>query len=255
MAEPAFPFNPPDPAPPSRDVDTTPPIPFSNTPALATADVILLAEVAAKRAAKFAAMIDSLEAGPAARAAEVGRSLAGIGWPKRDVDAAVTKAAVAARTEVQANSSDARWQAVKEVVASADSLATTAALWASPVTVLSRAGLGSVERTNFMHQIEGAGPVELRNMAVHAAATGNKVLGAALVSILDRMPRKDRPFNALELAEKLVGPETKAVQDAITAIRNAAQRAIVRNREFEQRRVNPIDKVKLALRDRNQKET
>lgn len=68
--------------------DLTPPIPFSNTPALATADVISLAEVAAKRAAKFAAMVDTLEAKPAARAAEVGRSLEGVGMPKRDVEAA-----------------------------------------------------------------------------------------------------------------------------------------------------------------------
>ena len=90
-------------------LDLTPPIPFSNTPALATADVISLAEVAAKRAAKFASMIDTLEAGPAARAAEVGRSLANVGMPRRDVEAAVAKAQVAARTEVQANSSDARW--------------------------------------------------------------------------------------------------------------------------------------------------
>lgn len=232
--------------------DLTPPIPFSNTPALATADVISLAEVAAKRAAKFAAMIDTLEAGPAARAAEVGRSLENVGMPRRDVEAAVAKAQAAARTEVQGNSADARWAAIKELVASADSLATTAALWASPVTVLSRAGLGTDERSNFIHQLEGAGAVELTNMAVHAAATGNKVLGAALVSIIDRMPRKDRPFSAAELADKLVGPETKAVNDAIAAIRNAAQRAIVRNREFEQRRVNPIERVKLALNNKDQ---
>jgi hypothetical protein len=133
------------------------------------------------------------------------------------------------------------------LVASAESLATTAQLWASPVVVLARAGLGSDERTNFMRQLEGAGPVELTNMAVHAAATGNKVLGAAILSVIDRMPRKDRPFNASELAERLVGVETKAVQDAIASIRNAAQRAIMRNREFEQRRVNPIDRVKMAL--------
>lgn len=228
-------------------LDLTPPIPFGNTPALATADVISLAEVAAKRAAKFAAMIDTLEAGPAARAAEVGRSLSGVGMPRRDVEAAVAKAEVAARTEVQNNSSDTRWQSIKELVASAESVATTAQLWASPVVVLARAGLGSDERTNFMRQLEGAGPVELTNMAVHAAATGNRVLGAALVSIIDRMPRKDRPFSAADLAEKLVGAETKAVQDAISSIRNAAQRAITRNREFEQRRVNPIDRVKMAL--------
>ena len=40
-------------------------------------------------------------------------------------------------------------------------------------------------------------------------------------------------------------------RDLLRKIRNAAQRAIVRNREFEQRRVNPIDRVKMAL---NQKE-
>lgn len=232
-------------------LDLTLPIPFGHTPALATADVISLAEVAAKRAAKFAAMIDTLEAGPAARAAEVGRSLSGVGMPRRDVEAAVVKAEVAARTEVQHNSSDARWQSIKELVASAESLATTAQLWSSPVVVLARAGLGSDERTNFIRQLEGAGPVELTNIAVHAAATGNRVLGAALVSIIDRMPRKDRPFSAADLADKLVGAETKAVQNAIAAVRNAAQRAIVRNREFEQRRVNPIDRVKMAL---NQKE-
>ena len=238
MAEPAF--------------DLTPPIPFSNTPALATADVISLAEVAAKRAVKFAAMIDTLEAGPAARAAEVGRSLSNVGMPRRDVEAAVAKAQSAARTEVQNNSTDARWTAIKELVASAESLATTAQLWASPVVVLARAGLGSDERTNFIRQIEGAGPVELTNMAVHAAATGNKVLGAAILSIIDRMPRKDRPFSAADLAEKLVGVETKAVQDAIAAVRNAAQRAIMRNREFEQRRVNPIDRVKMALNNKKE---
>ena len=233
-------------------LDLTPAIPFSNTPTLATADVISLAEVAARRAAKFVAMVDSLEAGPAARAAEVGRSLENVGMPRRDVEAAVAKAQVAARTEVQNNSTDARWAAIRELVAAAESLDTTAQLWASPVVVLSRAGLGSDERSNFMRQLEGAGPVELTNMAVHAAATGNKVLGAALVSLIDRLPRKDRPFNANELAERLVGQETKAVQNAIAAVRNAAQRAIVKNREFEQRRVNPIDRVKMALNNKDQ---
>lgn len=168
--------------------DLTPTIPSSNTPALATADVISLAEVAAKRAAKFVAMIETLEAGPAACAAEVGRSLENVGMPRRDVEAAVAKAQAAARTEVQGSSSDVRWAAIKELVASADSLATKAALWASPVTVLSRAGLGTDERTNFLHQRDGAAPVQLTNMAVHAAATRNKVLGAALVSIIDRIP-------------------------------------------------------------------
>ena len=71
---------------------TYPPIPFSNVPALATADVISLAEVSAKGAANFAARFDTLEAGPAAHAAEVRRSLPGVGMPHHDVEAAGSKA-------------------------------------------------------------------------------------------------------------------------------------------------------------------
>lgn len=37
------------------------------------------------------------------------------------------------------------------------------------------------------------------------------------------------------------------MQDAITAVRLAAQRAINRNREWEAGKVRPLDRLKLAL--------
>ncbi len=89
--------------------------------------------------------------------------------------------------------------------------------------------------------------MELKNAALLAVATKNKTLGAALVSILDRMPARSRPFSAQDLADKLVGEETRQVQAAITAVKLAAQRAINRNREYESGKVRPLDRVKLAL--------
>lgn len=229
--------------------DPAPSLPLNipDKPILATAQVIDLAEVAARRAEKFGALIDTLEAGVSKRAADAAESLARAGFAPGDQTAARDKAAAVARREVVANSSDARWAHLKELSAAADSLATTAQLWASPITVLSRAGLGTPERTAYMQQLEGSGVVELKNMAAFAVASGNKVLGAALVSVVDRMPARSRPFSAQDLADRLVGEETRKVQDAIAAVKLAAQRAIVRNREWEAGKVRPLDRVKLAL--------
>jgi hypothetical protein len=85
-----------------------------------------------------------------------------------------------------------------------------------------------------------------------AVATKDVVLGAAIQSVNDRLPRRDRPISSAELAQALVGDETRAVQSAIAAIKHAAQVSLNANREFESGKVRPLDRVKLAL---NQKET
>lgn len=223
------------------------PLNIPDKPILATAEVVSLAEVAARRAEKFGKLIDTLDAGIATRAADAAESLARAGFNPSDQQAAADKAAATARREVMTNSSDARWQHLKELNAAAESLATTAALWASPVTVLARQGLGTPERTAYQQQLEGSGIVELRNAATLAVATGNKALGAALVSIIDRMPARSRPFSAHDLADRLVGEETRAVQAAIAAVKTAAQRSIVMNREWESGRTRPVDRIRLAL--------
>ena len=229
--------------------DALPSLPLNipDKPILSTAEVISLAEVAAKRAEKFGKLIDTLESGVAHRATEAAESLARAGFTPKDQAAAADKAASTLRREVVQNSSDARLQHLKELNAAADSLATTSQLWASPVAVLSRAGLGTPERSAYQQQLTGSGIVELKNAALLAVATNNKVLGAALVAILDRMPARSRPFSAQDLADKLVGAETRQVQDAITAVKLAAQRAINKNREWEAGKVRPLDRVKMAL--------
>ena len=238
--------------------EPAPQLPQTDSPALATADVISLAEVAGRRAEKFGAMIDTLDAGVAKRAADAADSLARAGFDPKDQQAAADKAAAdkaaaTARREVVQNSSDARWERLKELQASADSLAMTAMLWASPVTVLARAGLGTPERTAYQQQLEGSGIVELRNMAALATATKNKALGAALVTIIDRMPARSRPFSSAELADRLVGEEWRQVDTALRAVREAARRSIIRNREYEAGKVRPLDRVKLALNSTKEK--
>lgn len=236
-------------AEPAQDL---PPTPITTGKLMATAELVSLAEFAARRAEKLGQTIATLTAGIESRATEVAKSLANAGFdPKAQADAA-EKARTNARAEIVANSSEARWTEIKQLVTAAEGLALTEALFASPQAVLSRAGLGTPERTNLMAQLAGAAPAEVRQLAMLAIATKNTVLGAAIQSVNDRLPRRDRPISSAELATALVGEETRAVQSAIAAIKTAAQRAIVANREFEAGKVRPIDRVKLALNSKKE---
>lgn len=224
----------------------TPPLP-SPGKLMPSAEVISLAEHAARRAEKLGTVIDGLEAGIAKRGEDAAASAAAAGFPPGDQQSAARKVATKARTEVAANSEDARWAYIREVNAAAEATSLTATLFASPQAVLARAGLGAPERTHYQTQLTGAGSVEVKNMAALALATGNKVLGAAIMAVVDRMPRRDRPLSTAELAERLVGEETRAVQGAITRIKLAAQAALNTNREFEAGRRDPLARVRLAL--------
>lgn len=223
------------------------PDPITKGKLLGSAELVSLAEFAAKRAEKLGKTIDTLSAGIEARAAEAAEALAKADFPRDQQKVAADKARAKARTEIIAASSDARWAEIRQLVAAAEGLALTEALYASPQAVLSRAGLGDARRTDLIKQIGGAGPAEMRQLAALAVATKNTVLGAALQSVNDRLPRRDRAISSAELAEALVGDETRAVQASIAAIRTAAQRAININREFEAGRIRPFDRVKLAL--------
>ena len=99
---------------------------------------------------------------------------------------------------------------------------------------------------------EGVMPAPRDQLAEYAVSTNNKVLGAALLALNDRLPRRDRAFSSAELAERLVGPETKAMRDAIYNIRTAVQGVVNKNRALEAGKGNPIDTIKMGLRARNQ---
>jgi hypothetical protein len=211
---------------------------------------VVLADFAAKRAAKLSATIDSLRAGIEAKATEAAEALAKADFPRDQQKVAADKARAKARTEIIAASSDARWTEIRALASAAEGLALTEALYASPQAVLSRAGLGEARRTDLIKQIGGAGPAEMRQLAMLAIATKDAVLGAAIQSVNDRLPRRDRPLSSAELAAALVGEETRAVQAAIAAIRHSVQSAINANRALEMGRANPVDRVKLALQSK-----
>ena len=220
---------------------------------LNSADLVNLAEYASRRADKFAATIATLESGIAARAAEAADSLARADFPRDAQKLAAAKMAAKARVEVTQASDESRWATLKELNAAAESLALTATLYASPVVVLSRQGLGTAERSAYQMQVASAGPTELANLATFAVATNNRVLGAALVSVIDAMPARSRPFSAQDLANQLCGDETRAILASVEAVRTANQKALNANRAFLRGRADPLANVKLALR--NMKET
>lgn len=214
-------------------------------------ELVTLAEFTQRRADKLAKMIGTLEQGADTRASEVTASLAGAGFDPRAQRDAATKAKAKALTELRQNSEAARYEVLRELVAATTGLETTEALFASPQAVLARAGIGTRERSDMMLQLEGAGPAELRNMALLAVATKNIVLGAAVQAVVDRMPVKSRPISTQQLADALVGEETRKVKAAIAAVRHASQQSININREFERGKAQTLERVRLALNKPN----
>lgn len=120
-------------------------------------------------------------------------------------------------------------------------------LYRNPQQLLSRASLGSPERTNYQEQLRHAGPRELENHAKWAMAHGDKILAAAVLSRIDAMPTKSRPMNTREFAEVFVGEEFEQLQSAFRRTRLAAQRAINANRDFERGQVRGVSKIALGL--------
>ncbi len=120
----------------------------------------------------------------------------------------------------------------------------------SPVKVLSRAGLGSQERTNYLLQAQHAGPAELAHLAQVAVSTKNATLAAALLSVLDATPTSSRPVSAQSLARAMELADYEKAQQAIALGDARLQGIIVAVRTFNQGRANPLDTVALALRER-----
>lgn len=61
------------------------------------------------------------------------------------------------------------------------------------------------------------------------------------------LPARSRPISTAELADRLVGEETRAVQEAVTRVKLATQEALNRNRQFQTGRGDPLSRVKQAL--------
>ena len=126
-----------------------------------------------------------------------------------------------------------------------------APLFESPVQMLSRMGLGSSERSRYHEQLRDAGPRELQNYAEWARYKGDRLLAAAVLSRLDKLPTTSRPFKAVEFATDIVGEEFQQTKKAIERIRLAVQRAVNANRDFERGRVDATAKISMGLARRH----
>lgn len=121
----------------------------------------------------------------------------------------------------------------------------------SPVKVLSRAGLGTPQRTDYLHQLAYAGPGELGHMAQVAVGTKNVPLAAALVSLLDSKPTKERPVSSVALASAMDLEDYNKVQEYFKIGDARLQSTLIAIRSWMAGKGNPINTISLALRNQD----
>jgi hypothetical protein len=119
----------------------------------------------------------------------------------------------------------------------------------SPVKVLASWGLGTSQRSAYLEQLQYAGPVELGHMAQVAVGTKN-ALAAAVVSLIDARPTKDRPVSAQALAAAMHLEECEKVQEYLNIGEARLQGTVLANRTSMHHKSNPIDTVALAMFNR-----
>lgn len=119
----------------------------------------------------------------------------------------------------------------------------------SPVKVLSRAALGDPKRTEYIQQLTHAGPAELGHMAQVAVGTRNVALASAVLSLLDRLPTKERPVGPVELATAMRLDDFLKVQEWIKLGDARLQGILVAIRTWNAGKSNPLSSIQLAMRE------
>lgn len=193
--------------------------------------------------------IQRLQADIDARKAEIANR-----WKSAGIDAA-DKARIsqsetmAAVRQIKDNSVKELDKLLKDAGAPHAQLVSQRDFYSSPAKVLSRAALGDPKRTEYINQLAYAGPAELGHMAQVAVATQNVPLAAAVLSLLDRMPSKDRPFGPVELASAMKLDDYLKVQEYIKLGDARLQGILVAIRTWNAGKSNPLNTVQLALRE------
>lgn len=193
--------------------------------------------------------IQRLQADIDARKAEIANR-----WKSAGIDAAdkarfAQSETVAAIRQIKDNSVKELDKLLKDAGAPHAQLVSQRDFYSSPAKVLSRAALGDPKRTEYINQLAYAGPAELGHMAQVAVATQNVPLAAAVLSLIDRMPSKDRPFGPVELASAMKLDDYLKVQEYIKLGDARLQGILVAIRTWNQGKSNPLNTVQLALRE------
>ena len=157
------------------------------------------------------------------------------------------------RREVDRETEASRWEVLKSLKRAEEEILAVESQYATPAVLLAREGLGSDKRSRYLEQLSHSGPAEVRNFAAHAVATKDKVLGAAVLSRLDALNKRDRDLVGVtrqELAEALVGADFQNAQAAIARVKNRLREALNANRAFStgSRRLRAQSKIAMGLR-------
>lgn len=155
------------------------------------------------------------------------------------------------RAELRANTREERRALLQEIAAVSDQLASARTHYSSPVQMLMRHSLGTERRSRLIEQLAASGPAELGSLAALAASTKDHELAAALCSRVSDLPRGDRPFAALDLADALLGDEFREANRAVLEAQRLTLEAVTEDGNFETgRAVNRS--VQLSLMRRNE---
>jgi hypothetical protein len=103
-----------------------------------------------------------------------------------------------------------------------------------------------------MQQVEHSGPTELASLAALAASTGDKEMGAALISRVNRLDPADRPFSPHALADALVGVDHRDITAAIMEVERLAEEAAHADTAFESGKPSSVRTIQAAILRREQ---
>lgn len=149
--------------------------------------------------------------------------------------------------QIIANSESERAAMLKGLKAHADEAAAIAAVYTSPAMMLGRVALGDPKRTQYQTQLAEGGPVELETAARTAIMSGDMVLAAAVMTVIDRRPRDRRPFTVQAFAERIVGEVWKRLNAKLAGAQLAYKSAVAADREFVRGKASALTNISLAL--------
>lgn len=223
-------------------------ITLSDTPLLSTQQIGELASTLDLLHKRTLAAIERLNKDIATRKQQIAarwKSAPGIGMG--EVARFAEHETVATVREIKDNSKAELDKIIKDAGAPHAQLIGQRQFYDSPAKVLARAALGDPRRTEYLQQLQHAGPAELGHMAQVAVGTRNVALASAVLSLIDRMPTKDRPVGPVELAAAM----RLKVQEYIKLGDARLQGILVAIRAWNAGKSNPLSSVQLAMRERD----
>lgn len=158
----------------------------------------------------------------------------------------------ARRKDILAAADKELWDKLRELNEDAIAASLAQDLFGSPIQILRMFMLGSERRAALFSELKTMGPAALADAAKQAIATKDKMLAAALASVVDPIRTDKRPVNIQQLADALSGDDFRRAQSAIRNIKSNAQEAINSRRELATGQPNPLNHLSMALRRRGE---